>query len=143
MNRVVSSPSGTPASKRKSGSAAGLQAKGSRSKVAPTVTPSSSTPKSARGKGQEAILVMRKAVQRAAQKDVPGMFSPPPSDFVVLDKVSNAFLLEVDSECGFDFSPMISSPSMILSLVRSKELAQADIAEAAAKTAEALAAKKR
>ena len=75
--------------------------------------------------------IMEKA-RLAEEKDAAGNppAHPPSSAFVLLDSVPGASLSQVAVDCCVNLGP---SPSAVLDFIRAKELAQAALAEAAAK----------
>ena len=96
-------------------------------------TPTSATRRSARGKGQEATTILEKAQRLAEEKDAIGNTSipvPSSSVFVLLPSVPDSILSQVAVDSGVNLGP---SPSVVLDVIRAKELAQAALAEAAAK----------
>ena len=109
--------------------------------AAASTTPSSSTRYGTRGKGKEAESVLQKAGRRAATKDGAGTFilSPPDKSFLPLAKIPDLHLFAVAANCGLVFPNLSLAPlSEVLSLILAKEHAQANLAKAVAKAAQAI-----
>lgn len=111
--------------------------KGGSTKVAATSTPTSSNRRSARGKGSDVESMLQKAVRVTAEKNVMGKSVPPCSDFLVLDAMPDDLLLQLAFDMGLALDSYSGSLSELLSLIRAKELAQAKLAEAQVRAAEA------
>ncbi|KAK1615821.1 hypothetical protein QYE76_021338 [Lolium multiflorum] len=84
---------------------------------------------SARGAGSSSIPIMEKAMQRARDK-VPGTSSKSISDFAVLQSVSDDKLLAVAHDSCVLFPSASGNPAPLLSIIRAKELVQAELAMA-------------
>jgi hypothetical protein len=89
--------------------------------------PPASTRTSARGVGSSSIPILQKAMQRAKEK-VPGTSSKSISDFAVLQSVPDDKLLAVAQDSCVLFSSAAGNPAPLLSMIRAKELVQADLA---------------
>jgi hypothetical protein len=98
-------------------------ARAPRSKAAPV----SASRTSARGAGSSVVPVLEKAMQRAKDK-VSGNSTNPLSPFSVLQQVLDAHLLEVPHDSCIVFPSAAGNPAPLLSMIRARELAQADLA---------------
>jgi hypothetical protein len=81
---------------------------------------------SARGASSSATPILKKAIQRAVQK-TPGM---PKSveNFAILQKIPDAALLSVARDSCIVFPSAAGNPAPLLSMIRARELAQAELA---------------
>jgi hypothetical protein len=89
--------------------------------------PVSASRTSARGAGSSVVPVLEKAMQRAKDK-VSGNSTNPLSPFSVLQQVLDAHLLEVPHDSCIVFPSAAGNPAPLLSMIRARELAQADLA---------------
>jgi hypothetical protein len=107
----------------------------------PATTPTSGSRRSTRAGGQTGEPVLQKAIRRAVEKETPGTSkipatpaAPLPSSvFAVLPAASDSHLLSVAADCNILLGSSGDNPLENLELIRSKELAQAALAEALAK----------
>jgi hypothetical protein len=83
--------------------------------------------KSARGQGLTEGSVLDRAIRRTAEKDS-GTYSKSIHDFSILSKSSDSHLLEVAADCAVLFPADLGDPVQILSSLRAKELATAELA---------------
>jgi hypothetical protein len=90
-------------------------------------SPVNSTRKSLRGAGSTSVPILDKAIRRAEEKD-PGNHSKSLSDFAILQNSSYDHLLAVAADSCILFPSAAGNPAPILSLLRAKELAQAELA---------------
>jgi hypothetical protein len=99
-----------------------------------TSLPVTATRRSTRSKGANPEHVLLTASKRAAEKDQGTPTAPSPIDpFLVLPSVSDAHLWGVARDAGLGLDSSAGSLSPLLSLVRAKELAQAQLTEASVK----------
>jgi hypothetical protein len=90
-------------------------------------SPVNSTRKSLRGVGSASVPVLDKAIRMAEEKD-PGNHSKSLSGFAILQNSSDDHLLAVAAGSSIIFPSGAGNPAPILSLLRAKELAQAELA---------------
>jgi hypothetical protein len=83
--------------------------------------------KSSRGQGFTEGSVLDRAIRRSAEKDS-GTYSKSIHDFSILSKASDSHLLEVAPDCAVLFPADLGDPVQILSSLRAKELATAELA---------------
>jgi hypothetical protein len=83
--------------------------------------------KSSRGQGFTEGSVLDRAIRRSAEKDS-GTYSKSIHDFSILSKASDSHLLEVAADCAVLFPADLGDPVQILSSLRAKELATAELA---------------
>ncbi|KQJ87457.1 hypothetical protein BRADI_4g11253v3 [Brachypodium distachyon] len=95
-----------------------------------TATPVVATRKSVRNASASAIPVLQHAALMQAEKNLEA-----PGKFQLLSKFSDDHLLKVASDSCVVFDSSVGPPSVHLSAIRAKELAQAAFAEAAARAA--------
>jgi hypothetical protein len=81
---------------------------------------------SARGAGSSSIPIMEKAIQRAAEK-TPGT-SKSVENFAILQEIPDASLLSVARDSCIVFPSAAGNPAPLLSMIRARELAQAELA---------------
>ena len=97
-----------------------------RSKAVPVVAQRSS----GRSRGNSESPVLDRAMRRAADKNTPGN-SPAPSplfEFAVLQSIPDAHLLDVAKDSCVLFRPEVGTPGEVVSMLKAKELAQAQLA---------------
>jgi hypothetical protein len=100
-------------------------------------SPVSAARTSARGSGSSATPILEKAIQRAKEK-TPGM-SKSVDNFTILQDIPDSSLLSVARDSCIVFPSAAGNPAPMLSMLRARELAQAELALARDKAlAEAL-----
>jgi hypothetical protein len=99
---------------------------------AAVVSPVSSTRSSARGKGSEAIPILQRAVNRAAVKagTSPSTSNSPDPAYIALSAFPDLHFMGLAGDCGIVLGNSSMSAVAALSVVRSREVAQAKLVEA-------------
>jgi hypothetical protein len=137
----VDNPPASPCTTNLAGevAAAAQVAKAKRSAV--VVSSISGSRSSARGKGLESEPILQKAIKRAVAKAGTDTSSPMKSNFTAFSSTPDLFFLGLAEDCGLSLGDVESSPTTVLSVIRARELAQANLAEAAERQAQLDAAK--
>jgi hypothetical protein len=96
------------------------------------VSPVSGMRSSARGKGSEAIPILQRAVNRAAVKagNPPSTSNSPDPAYIVLSTFPDLHFMGLAGDCGIVLGNSSMSAVAALSVVRSREVAQAKLVEA-------------
>jgi hypothetical protein len=99
---------------------------------AAVVSPVSGTRSSARGKGPDSMPILQRAVNRAAVKagNVPHPFNSPDPKYTALSEFPDLHFMGLVDDCGLVLGNSSLSPVEVLSVVRSREIAQAKLVEA-------------
>jgi hypothetical protein len=99
---------------------------------AAVVSPVSGTRSSARGKGSEAIPILQRAVNHAAVKagNPPSTSNSPDPAYIALSSFPDLHFMGLAGDCGIVLGNSSLSSAAALSVVRSREVAQAKLVEA-------------
>jgi hypothetical protein len=93
------------------------------------VSPISGSRTSARGKGLESEPILQKAIKRAAANAGTSSSSPMKSKFVAFSSTPDLFFLGLAEDYGLSLGDSVNSPTVVLSVIQARELAQAKLAE--------------
>jgi hypothetical protein len=131
----VDNPPSSPCKPDLAGEVAAATQVAKAKRSAAVVSPISGSRTSAWGKGLESEPILQKAIKRAATKAGMSSSSPMKPKFTAFSSTLDLFFLGLAEDCGLSLGDSAISPTVVLLVIRARELAQAKLAEAAERQA--------